>query len=114
MPIPPPPAPRACGSWRARPDAPRGTAPSSRWEPAQGDPTHNRSGYELGAVAVVAFRRVAGGLRRAMAVTGAVGFTVVGALLLAFPRVAGIVLAAGSFSLALAFALYAFERRRTR
>ena len=83
-------------------------------EPAQGDPTHNRSGYELGAVAVVAFRRVAGGLRRAMAVTGAVGFTVVGALLLAFPRVAGIVLAAGSFSLALAFALYAFERRRTR
>ncbi|PYP37489.1 MAG: cardiolipin synthase B [Gemmatimonadetes bacterium] len=83
-------------------------------EPAQGDPTHNRSGYELGAVAVVAFRRVAGGLRRAMAVTGTVGFTVVGALLLAFPRVAGIVLAAGSFSLALAFALYAFERRRTR
>ena len=83
-------------------------------EPAHGDTAHNRSGYELGAVAVVALRRVAGGLRRAMAVTGAVGFTVVGGLLLAFPRVAGIVLAAGSFSLALAFALYAFERRRTR
>jgi hypothetical protein len=31
-----------------------------------------------------------------------------------FPRVMALVLAAGAFSLALAFGLYTFERRRTR
>ena len=51
---------------------------------------HKRSGYELGAVAVVALRRVAGGLRRTLA--GAVAaflFLVLGVLLLVFPRVMG-------------------------
>src|SRR5256714_492241 len=38
-------------------------APATPTEPA-GDVPHKRSGYELGAVAVVALRRVAGGLRR--------------------------------------------------
>jgi cardiolipin synthase A/B len=76
--------------------------------------THKRSGYELGAVAVVALRRVAGGLRRAIATTAALTFAGIGVLLLLFPRVTSIVLAAGSFWLALAFGLYARERRRPR
>jgi cardiolipin synthase len=85
--------------------------------PAGGEPPaapHKRSGYELGAVAVVALRRVAGGLRRAIAGTVALGFAAVGGLLVAFPRIMGMVLAVGAFALAGAFGLYAFERRRTR
>ena len=79
-----------------------------------GDTPHKRSGYELGAVAVVALRRVAGGLRRAIAATAAFGCVVVGGLLLLFPRVMSIALAAGAFTLGLVFGLYALERRRTR
>src|SRR5213594_223386 len=75
---------------------------------------HKRSGYELGAVAVVALRRVAGGLRRAIAVTAALTLAGVGGLLLAFPRIMSIVLATGTFWLAIGFGLYALERRRTR
>jgi len=75
---------------------------------------HKRSGYELGAVAVVALRRVAGGLRRAIAVTAALTLAGVGGLLLVFPRIMSIVLAAGTFWLAIGFGLYALERRRTR
>jgi len=75
---------------------------------------HRRSGYELGAVAVVALRRVAGGLRRAIATTAALALAGLGALLLAFPRVMSIVLAAGTFWLAVGFGLYALEQRRTR
>ena len=75
---------------------------------------HKRSGYELGAVAVVALRRVAGGLRRAIATTAALALAGLGALLLAFPRVMSIVLAAGTFWLAVGFGLYALEQRRTR
>ena len=82
--------------------------------PDEGDAPHKRSGYELGAVAVVALRRVAGGLRRAIASTAALGCAVLGGLLLVFPRIMGIVLAAGAFTLALAFGVYALERRRTR
>ena len=73
-----------------------------------------RSGYELGAVAVVALRRVAGGLRRAIAATAALTFLLVGVLLILFPRVMSVVLAAGTFWLALGFAVYAFGRRRAR
>src|SRR5438094_106736 len=62
--------------------------------PDEGDVPHKRSGYELGAVAVVALRRVAGGLRRAIAATAALGCAVLGGLLLVFPRIMGIVLAA--------------------
>jgi cardiolipin synthase len=80
----------------------------------EGDGPHKRSGYEVGAFAVVALRRVAGGLRRVIAGTAALGFTVVGGLLLLFPRIMGIVLAAGSFVLALAFGVSALERRRAR
>jgi cardiolipin synthase len=72
------------------------------------------SGYQLGAVAVVALRRVAGGLRRAIAGTAALLFLLIGALLLVFPRVMGIVLAAGAFWLSLGFGVYAFGRRRAR
>ncbi|OLC67792.1 MAG: hypothetical protein AUH78_27520 [Gemmatimonadetes bacterium 13_1_40CM_4_69_8] len=75
---------------------------------------HKRSGYELGAVAVVALRRVAGGARRAIAWT-AVGTCIgLGTLLLAFPHVMSITLAAGAFWLALVFGLFALERRRSR
>ena len=75
---------------------------------------HKRSGYELGAVAFVALRRVAGGLRRAIAWTAALTCAGLGALLLLFPRVTSIVLAAGTFWLAVTFGLYALERRRAR
>jgi len=79
-----------------------------------GDTPHKRSGYELGAVAVVALRRVAGGLRRAIASTAALACVAVAILLIGFPRVMSGVLAAGAFTLAVAFGWYAFERRRTR
>jgi hypothetical protein len=78
------------------------------------DTSHKRSGYELGAVAVVALRRVAGGLRRGIAATAALGSATVGVLLLVFPRMMGIVFAAGAFAVALTFTLYGFELRRTR
>ncbi len=73
---------------------------------------HKRSAYELGAVAVVTLRRVAGGLRRAMAATAGLTLTAVGALLVAFPRVMSVTLAVGAFGLALGFAWYALQRRR--
>jgi len=88
-------------------------APAAQSEPA-GDLPHKRSGYELGAVAVVALRRVAGGLRRAIASTAALACAGLGILLAAFPRVMSGVLAAGAFALALVFGWYAFERRRAR
>ena len=75
---------------------------------------HKRSGYEMGAVAVVALRRVAGGLRRAIAWTAALICAGVGALLLAFPRVMSITLAVVAFWLALSFGLFAMQRRRAR
>jgi cardiolipin synthase len=75
---------------------------------------HKRSGYELGAVAVVALRRVAGGLRQAIAGTVALACAAVGTLLLLFPRVTSITLAVGAFGLGLAFALYAVQRRRSQ
>jgi len=78
------------------------------------DTSHKRSGYELGAVAVVALRRVAGGLRRAIAATAALVAATVGVLLVVFPRTMGIVFATGAFALALTFVLYGFELRRTR
>jgi len=73
-----------------------------------------RSGYELGAVAVVAARRVAGGLRRAIARTAALLFLLIGVLLIAFPRAMSIALAAGMFWLALGFGVYSFGRQRAR
>jgi cardiolipin synthase len=88
-------------------------APTTGGE-APPDTAHRRSGYELGAVAVVALRRVAGGLRRAIAVTAALGAATVGVLVLVFPRVVGMVFAAGAFALAAVFGLYAWELRRTR
>lgn len=72
------------------------------------------SAYRLGAVAVVALRRVAGGLRRAIAGTAALLFLLIGVLLLVFPRVMGVVLAGGAFWLSLGFAVYAFGKRRAR
>ncbi|HJQ66907.1 MAG TPA: phospholipase D-like domain-containing protein [Gemmatimonadales bacterium] len=73
-----------------------------------------RRAYEFSAVAVVALRRVAGGLRRAIAGTAALLCLLIGVLLLAFPRVMSIALATGTFWLGLGFAVYAFGRRRAR
>ncbi len=78
------------------------------------EPRGKRSRYELGAVAVVALRRVAGGLRRALAVTAALVFLIIGVLLLVFPRVTGAVVATLAFWLALGFAVYGFGKRRAR
>jgi cardiolipin synthase A/B len=75
---------------------------------------HQRSRYELGAVAVVAVRRVAGGIRRGIAATGALAFAGLGTLLLLYPRATGIVLAAAAYVITLGFGLYALERRRSR
>jgi len=75
---------------------------------------HKRSGYELGAVTVVALRRVAGGVRRTIAATAALAFCAVGGLLLAFPRVMSILLAGGAFVVALGLGVYALERRRSQ
>src|SRR5581483_11597359 len=83
-----------------------------RLVPAPGpeaDRPHRRSGYELGAVAVVTLRRVAGGLRRTLALTAALASAGLGALLLLFPRVMGTVLAVATFGLALGFGLYGLE-----
>jgi cardiolipin synthase len=73
-----------------------------------------RSRYELGAVAVVALRRVAGGLRRAVGLTATLVFFILGVLLLVFPRVAGAVVATLAFWMALGFAVYGFGKRRAR
>jgi cardiolipin synthase len=86
-----------------------GAAPESPQEPRG-----KRSRYELGAVAVVALRRVAGGLRRALALTAALVFLLIGILLLVFPRVAGAVVATLAFWLTLGFAVYGFGKRRAR
>jgi len=75
---------------------------------------HKRSRYEFGAVAVVALRRVAGGLRRALVGTVALLFLVMGILLLVFPRVMAGVIAAGAFWLSVGFGVYAFGKRRVR
>ncbi|HEU5259968.1 MAG TPA: phospholipase D-like domain-containing protein [Gemmatimonadales bacterium] len=91
-----------------------GTPAAADGEAEGPDATHKRSGYELSAVTVVAVRRVAGGLRRAIASTAALACAGIGALLLLFPKVMSITLAAGAFWLALGFGLYAFERRRAR
>jgi cardiolipin synthase len=75
---------------------------------------HQRSVYELGTVAVVALRRVAGGLRRTLAGSVALFFLLLGVLLVAFPRVMGSLVAAVMFWLALGFGVYAFGKRRAR
>ncbi len=92
-----------------------GPSPASADGPSHEAPSrHKRSGYELGAVAVVVVRRVAGGIRRGIAATAAVVFAGVGTLLLLFPRATGIVLAAVAYVIALGFGLYGLERRRSR
>ncbi len=78
------------------------------------DRRHRRSRYELGAVAVVTLRRVAGGLRRAIGTAAALTFMLLGGLLLAFPRVMSVTLAVGSFLLALVSGAYVLERHRLR
>ena len=75
---------------------------------------HRRSRYEIGAVTVVALRRVAGGVRRAIWAAAALFFLTAGGLLLVFPRAMSVALAAGSFLLALVSGASVLERRRSR
>jgi cardiolipin synthase len=75
---------------------------------------HRRSRRELTRAAVVALGRVAGGVRRAIAGTAALAFTVLGGLLLLFPSVMSWVLVTGAFSLAVGFLLYGRQKRRAR
>jgi len=77
-------------------------------------PLRRRSRYELSVAAVVALRRVAGGLRRALASVVAAALLALGILLIVFPRVMSIVAAAAALWLALGFGLYAFQQRRGR
>jgi len=77
-------------------------------------PLRKRSRYELSVAAVVALRRVAGGLRRTMAASVTVALVTIGVLLLAFPRVMSIVAAGVALWLALGFGLYALQQRRSR
>ena len=77
-------------------------------------PQHQRSVYELSAVAVVALRRVAGSLRRTLAGSVALIFLLLGLLLVVFPRVMGILVAAVMFWLSLGFGVYAFGKHRAR
>jgi cardiolipin synthase A/B len=88
-------------------------APATASSPVPEQP-HKRSGYELGAVAVVTLRRVAGGLRRRVAAAAGLTFVMLGGLLLVFPRVMSIVLAMAAFAIASGLGLYAFQRRRAQ
>jgi hypothetical protein len=76
-------------------------------------PLRRRSRYELSVAAVVALRRVAGGLRRTMTATAALTLLLLGALLLAFPRVMSLVAAAVALWLAFGFGLYWFQQRHS-
>lgn len=81
---------------------------------AQPPARHKRSGREMSTAAVVALGRVAGGLRRAIAGAAALALTTAGGLLLLFPRVMSVILAAGAFWLAVGFLLYGAQQRRAR
>ena len=71
---------------------------------------HHRSGYEMGAAAVVAVRRVAGGVRRTLGATAALAFLTIAGLSLAFPRFMSISLAVAALLLAVGSGAYALER----
>ena len=75
---------------------------------------HRRSRRELTQVAAVTLGRMAGGLRRTVAGTAALTFTVLGGMLLLFPRVMSVALAAGAFVLAAGSLLYGLQKRRAR
>jgi cardiolipin synthase len=98
---------------RLRPSRLVGTPTDPARPPPARVPLRHRSRYELSVAAVVALRRVAGGLRRTMAATATVTLVTIGALLLIFPRVMGIVAAAVALWLALGFGLYWFQQRHS-
>lgn len=96
---------------RLRPSRLVGTPTDPDQPPPARVPLRKRSRYELSVAAVVALRRVAGGLRRTMAATATVTLVTIGALLLVFPRVMSIVAAAVALWLAFGFGLYWFQQR---
>jgi cardiolipin synthase len=80
--------------------------------PAPPAPAHWRSGYEVGATAVVTLRRLLGGARRSLAGAATVLLVLAAGLLLTFPRVMSGVMATAALVLAIGTGLYALERRR--
>lgn len=77
-------------------------------------PAHKRSRRELQAAAVVALAQIAGGARRMLAGAAAIVFALGGTLLMLFPTVMSLALAAGAFATSIALAGYALARRRRR
>lgn len=75
-------------------------------------PPHKRSRRELQAAAAVALVQVAGGARRMLAGAAAIVFALGGMLLILFPTVMSVALAAGAFGTSVALAGYALARRR--
>jgi cardiolipin synthase len=86
-------------------------APSTE-APLAPAPAHLRSGYEMGAAAVVTLRRLLGGARRSVAGAATFILVVAAGLLLTFPQVMSVVMATAALVLALGTGLYALERRR--
>ena len=87
---------------------PRMTSAFAESPPAE---RHLPSPAERAKTAVVAFRQVAGGLRRRLAAAGTATAALLGALLLVFPHVMSITLAAGAFGTAFMFGWYVLIRR---
>jgi cardiolipin synthase len=75
---------------------------------------HRPTRRERALAAGVTLRQVAGGLRRAITATAALGFATLGVLLVAFPRVMSAALAVGAFGLSLGLVWYGLVRRRRR
>ncbi len=75
---------------------------------------HKRSLRERQAAAAVALMQAAGGARRMLAGAVASVLAVIGVLLILFPLVMSVVLAAGALVTSLGFAGYALARRRRR
>jgi len=83
--------------------------------PERPSPAHQPSAGERARAAAVALRQVAGGLRRRLAAAATGLAVVLGLLLLLFPHVMSVTLAAGAFWTAFLFGWYAlFQRARTQ
>jgi cardiolipin synthase len=77
-------------------------------------PQHKRSLRERQAAAAVALMQAAGGARRMLAGAAATVLAVIGLLLILFPLIMSVALAAGALATSLGFAGYALARRRRR
>ena len=71
---------------------------------------HRRTIPELATATLVAVGRLAAGARRAVIGSAAISLSVLGVLLVLFPRVMSVILAAGAFGLAILFGVYGNKR----